>query len=70
MDGGFSAKRTANAGLVDQQKFHSTYLLSREYVNLFKDEVKKRKPPEVVVGEEVSALLLTHGFDANSKFNR
>lgn len=54
MDGGYSAKRTANAGLVDQQKFYSTYLLSREYVNIFQDEVKKRKPPAPAGGEEVS----------------
>lgn len=56
MDGGFSAKRAANAGLVDQQKFYSTYHLSREYVEVFKDEVKKRPPPAVKAGEAVSAF--------------
>lgn len=70
MDGGFSAKRTANAGLVDQQKFYSMYHLSREYVDIFKDEVKKRKPPEPAADEEVSILLLMHGFNSNDEFNR
>lgn len=54
MDSGFSTKRAANAGLVDQQKFHSTYHMSHDYVEVFKDEVKKRKPPEVIAGEAVS----------------
>lgn len=57
MDGGFSAKRTVNAGLVDQQKFYSSYLISHDYMNLFKDEVKKRKPPEPAPTAEVSNHL-------------
>lgn len=42
VDGNYSAKRAANAGLVDQRIFKSDYLISRSEVNRFQDEVKSR----------------------------
>lgn len=39
MDGNYSVKRVANAGLVDTKEFPSDYILPREYVDRFKDEV-------------------------------
>lgn len=46
MDGGYSTKQAANAGLVDKRPFESSYLLPRAYVNKFENEVKRRKPVE------------------------
>lgn len=43
MDGNNSAKRVASAALVDFASFDSDYLLSRDEVDRFKDEVKGRK---------------------------
>lgn len=43
MDGNNSAKRVASAALVDFKTFDSDYLLSRDKVDQFKDEVKGRK---------------------------
>lgn len=43
-DSNYSMKRTANAGLVDQRHFPSTYNLSRGEVDVFKDEVKRKAP--------------------------
>ncbi|OCH89491.1 hypothetical protein OBBRIDRAFT_732569 [Obba rivulosa] len=42
MDGNNSAKRIARAGTEDERTFHSDYFLSREEVDRFKDEVKRR----------------------------
>lgn len=44
MDGGYSAKHAANAGLVDTRVFNSSYLLTRQYVDEFQHEVKGKKP--------------------------
>lgn len=44
VDGNYSLKRAANAGLADTRTFKSSYLLSREYVDRFQYEVKKKKP--------------------------
>lgn len=58
MDGGYSTKRVANAGLVDTRVFDSSYLLPRPYVDSFKDEVKKRARATVHdVDDEVSKEL-------------
>lgn len=46
VDGNYSMKRAANAGLVDQRDFKSDYLISREEVNRFQFEVKGRRPKE------------------------
>ena len=56
MDGGFLAKHSANAGLANQQQFHSDYHLSLEYVDVFKDEVKKWKVVETTLDKVVSEL--------------
>ncbi|TFY75440.1 hypothetical protein EWM64_g8573 [Hericium alpestre] len=45
MDGNNSAKRIRNAGREDERVFDSSYFLSREQVNKFKDEVKHKPPP-------------------------
>ncbi|KAG1794598.1 uncharacterized protein HD556DRAFT_1431927 [Suillus plorans] len=42
-DGNNSSKQIANVGSVDEREFTSTYFLSREDVNTFKDEVKHRQ---------------------------
>lgn len=59
-DGGYSTKRTANAGLVDTRDFKSSYLLSQQEVNQFQHEVKRRKPDNTPSGdnEEVSKVSL------------
>lgn len=45
-------KRAANAGLVDTRAFDSSYLISRAYVDKFKDEVKKKKALESIDEED------------------
>ncbi|KAF7970980.1 hypothetical protein HWV62_22471 [Athelia sp. TMB] len=45
-DGNFSLKRAADSGTVDGRQFHSSYLLSRADVDVFKDEVKRRGPAQ------------------------
>lgn len=45
VDGNYSVKRVADAGLVDVKTFTSDYILSREYVDQFKDEVTHRAQP-------------------------
>ncbi|KZT26423.1 hypothetical protein NEOLEDRAFT_1198259 [Neolentinus lepideus HHB14362 ss-1] len=40
MDGNNSLKRLKNTGLADDRSFHSSYFLTREQVDKFKDEVK------------------------------
>ncbi|KAG1870301.1 hypothetical protein F4604DRAFT_1881242 [Suillus subluteus] len=42
-DGNNSSKRIASVGSVDEREFTSTYFLSREDVDKFKDEVKHRQ---------------------------
>ncbi len=42
MDGNNSAKRVMSAGTEDTASFDSNYFLSRDYVDRFKDEVKRR----------------------------
>ncbi|PSS29557.1 hypothetical protein PHLCEN_2v2956 [Hermanssonia centrifuga] len=42
MDGNNSAKRVMSAGVEDTARFDSDYFLSREQVDRFKDEVKRR----------------------------
>lgn len=42
VDGNYSYKRAANAGLVDQREFESDYVMSRAQVNRFQYEVKSR----------------------------
>jgi hypothetical protein len=41
-DGNNSVKRAATAGTADPRVFNSDYFLSREQVDLYKDEVKSR----------------------------
>ncbi|KAK7676308.1 hypothetical protein QCA50_020725 [Cerrena zonata] len=45
MDGNNSVKRVASAGSADERVLKSSYFLSREQVDRFKDEVKRRAPP-------------------------
>ncbi|KAH9849711.1 hypothetical protein C2E23DRAFT_736739 [Lenzites betulinus] len=55
MDGNNSAKRVASAGAQDKRIFKSSYFLSREVVDQFKDEVKKRPEddaPWAPIGDE------------------
>lgn len=54
-NGGYSNKRAANAGVVDTRAFDSSYLLSRPYVNQFQNEVKSKKPEDVVNDEDEDA---------------
>lgn len=42
-DGNNSSKRIAGAGSADESRFCSTYFISREQVDLFKDEVQHRR---------------------------
>jgi hypothetical protein len=61
IDGNYSSKRAGNAGHVDQRQFNSDYLISREYVNRFADEVKRKakKPSEDSDHDQVCVVLLT-----------
>lgn len=45
IDGNNSAKRFMNAALQDDRTFKSDYFLTREEVDIFKDEVKSRPAP-------------------------
>ena len=47
MDGNNSVKRVASAGSADGRVFKSSYFLSREEVDRFKDEVKRKVPQTV-----------------------
>lgn len=51
VDGNYSSKRAANAGVADKREFPSDYLLSREHVNKFQYEVKGRPPPKEKEGD-------------------
>ena len=42
LDGNNSAKRVLSAGTEDARAFNSTYFLSRQEVDRFKDEVKRK----------------------------
>lgn len=59
MDGNNSAKRIARAGAEDERAFHSDYFLSREEVDRFKDEVKRKAvPPKRGDESEACPVLL------------
>ena len=45
VDGNYSVKRVANAGLVDTKPFVSDYIELREHADWFKDEVTHRAQP-------------------------
>lgn len=45
VDGNNSAKRFMSAALQDDRDFKSDYFLTREQVDVFKDEVKSRSKP-------------------------
>ena len=58
VDGNYSSKQAANSGLVDIQKFHSDYHISREYVDKFQDEVKRKTQEPPINDVRVSLILL------------
>lgn len=60
MDGNYSVKRVANAGLVDTKEFPSDYILPREYVDRFKDEVTHRAEPEDTAEVSTTFWLINH----------
>ena len=58
MDGNNSAKRLLSAGRADDREFDSDYFLSREEVDVFKDEVKSCKKTTDKILEEEDALWI------------
>lgn len=52
IDGNNSAKRFMNAALQDDREFKSDYFLTREQVDVFKDEVKSRPLPSDDEGDD------------------
>lgn len=81
VDGNYSYKRAANAGLVDQREFKSDYIIPREQVNRFQYEVKGRAreglaeecdeeiecQEEEVVGDSPWVGLDTPGYPADGQ---
>lgn len=70
MDGNNSAKRVASAGLVDSAEFESDYLLPREDVDRFKDEVpgrKRKSTPAHEHNRSVSSIDIILDIDATLK---
>ena len=58
VDGNYSSKRAANAGLVDTRLFNSDYLVLREYVNTFENEVKRKVPVAPEDHDKVRFMLI------------
>lgn len=64
MDGNNSAKRLKGAGLADRHNFESDYFLSREVVDKFKNEVKRRtRTPKESGGKKAAGIDTNDGDD-------
>lgn len=70
IDGGESAKRLDDGGGIDPRKFNSTYFLSPQYVDKFKDEVQSRESKDPDCGDRWKAAKVVDNPEALDVFDQ